>query len=159
MTILIRKHHGETHLTGIGKLAIIGATGDLASAFTTTIWAVYLYSFLGNNAQVGLVSTFLSLAAISSYFICIPLIEKSSKSRLFVLSLIIFGISYLLFSIIDNFYLFLLIAIVINIIYAIRITTFGLIIKDKSSKKVLSRNEGLVYTFANVSWVIGPLIE
>ncbi|MBS3072773.1 MFS transporter [Candidatus Pacearchaeota archaeon] len=158
MSILIRKHHGEFQLSKIGKLAFIGSIGGLASAFITTIWAVYLNNFLGNSAQVGLVSALLSFIAILSYFVFIPLIEKSSKSKLFVLSLIIFGISYLLFSIIDNFYLFLLVAVVVNIFYAIRITTFGLIIKDKSPRKRLPRNEGLIYTFANFSWVIGPLM-
>ena len=158
MSILIRKHHGETSITGIGKLGIISLVSAMASAIITTIWAVYLNSFLNNTAQVGMVSTFLSLIAIISYFIFIPLIEKSSKSKLYVISLAIFGISYILFSITKNFYLFLAIAVVINIVYAIRITSFGLIVKDKSPKKVLSRNEGLMYTFGNIAWVIGPLI-
>lgn len=158
MSILIRKHHGETGLSGIGKLGIIGFVSAMASALVTTIWAVYLNGFLGNSAYVGLISTFLSLIAVASYFIFIPIIEKSSKSKLYISSLAIFGISYILFSITKNFYLFLLIAIITNIVYAVRITSFGLMVKDKSPKNILSRNEGLMYTFGNLAWVIGPLI-
>ena len=158
MTILIRKHQGEFKVSKIGKIAVIGSMGGLASALIITIWAVYLKSFLSSNAQVGLVSTFLSLIAIISYFISIPLVEKSSKSKLYAFSLIIFGISYILFSITKNFWLFLSIAVITNIFYAIRLTSFGLIVKDKSQKNKLSRNEGLIYTFANSAWVIGPLI-
>ncbi|MEK6873357.1 MAG: MFS transporter [Nanoarchaeota archaeon] len=158
MTILIRKHQGEFKVSKIGKIAVIGSMGGLASALITTIWAVYLKSFLSTNAQVGLVSTFLSLIAIISYFVSIPLVEKSSKSKLYAFSLIVFGISYLLFSITKNFWFFLSIAVITNIFYAIRLTSFGLIIKDKSQKNKLSRNEGLIYTFANSAWVIGPLI-
>ena len=34
----------------------------------------------------------------------------------------------------------------------------GIIVKDKSGKRQLSRNEGLIYTFSNIAWIIGPLI-
>src|SRR3989338_3679071 len=137
MTILIRKHQGEFKVSKIGKIAVICSMGGLASALIITIWAVYLKSFLSTNAQVGLISTFLSLIAIISYFISIPLVEKSSKSKLYAFSLIIFGISYILFSITKNFWLFLSIAVTTNIFYAIRLTSFGLIVKDKSQKNQL----------------------
>lgn len=158
MSILIRKHHGEQGLSGIGKLGIISLISAMASAFITTIWALYLNSFLNNSAQVGLISTLLSLIAIISYFLLIPVVEKSSKSKLYIFSLLIFGVAYILFSLVNNFWLFILIALITNIFYAIRVSSFGLIVRDKSRKNSLSRNEGLMYTFGNLAWVIGPLI-
>ena len=93
MSILIRKHHGEEGLTGIGKLSIIGFISALANAFVITIWAVYLNSFVNDTAKVGLISAFLTLVAISSYFIFIPFIERSSKTKIYSFSLIVFAIS------------------------------------------------------------------
>ncbi|MEM3113135.1 MAG: MFS transporter [Candidatus Pacearchaeota archaeon] len=158
MSILIRKHHGVREFTGIGKLSLVGFISALANSFVITIWAVYLNSFINDTAKVGLISAFLTLVAVASYFIFIPFIEKSSKTKIYSFSLIIFGISYLLFAFIKSFALFMAVAIIINLTYALRITSFGLIIKDKSGKKRLPRNEGIIYTFANIAFIIGPLI-
>jgi DHA1 family multidrug resistance protein-like MFS transporter len=69
-----------------------------------------------------------------------------------------FVISYALFAINSKFYLFIILAFIITILTSLRITVFGLIVKDKSDKNELSRNEGLVYTFMNAGWVVGPLV-
>ena len=37
-------------------------------------------------------------------------------------------------------------------------TSFGLMIKAHSKSSQLSRNEGLMFTFYNIAWVIGPLL-
>jgi len=159
MGIILRKNHGELRLTGIAKLSIVGFLISLSSSFVVTIWAVYLYGFLGNESAVGFISSFLTLIGIISYFVFIPLIEKSSKSKIFSYTLLVFGLSYILFYFTKNLYMFLIIASIITVAATLRVTSFGLIIKDKSRKSQLSVNESLLFTFANVAFIIGPLIS
>ena len=67
-------------------------------------------------------------------------------------------ISYIILSINKNFYVFLIMAVILTVTQTIRLTTIGIIVKDKSKKGQLVQNEGLIYTFLNIGWVIGPLI-
>ncbi len=158
MSIILRKHHGELEMTKIAKLSTIGLLVALATSFVTTIWAVYLDSFLNSVALVGLISALLTLVGIISYFFFIPLVERTSKSKIFYYTLFLFGITYILFAINKNFYIFVILAFFMTLIYALRITSFGIIIKDFSKNSKLSKNEGLRFTFINFAWIIGPLI-
>ncbi|HUS49193.1 MAG TPA: MFS transporter [Candidatus Paceibacterota bacterium] len=158
MSILLRKFRGIPRTTGIARLAIVGFIVSFASALISTIWAVYMDSFLKSIVLVGFISALLTLVSFIAYFLFIPLIEKKSKSKIFFFTLILFAVAYVLFAINTKFYLFIILAFLITILMALRTTSFGIIVKDKSSEKQLSRNEGLMYTFMNIAWVIGPLI-
>ncbi len=158
MGVLVRKQNGGHIFTGIGKLAVTGFIVALASAIINTIWAVHMDSFLNNISLVGFISAALTVVSFASYFLFIPLIEKIKKSTIYFFTLLLMAITYILFAINTKFYLFILLAFIITILFTLRITSFGIIVKDKSSGKHLSRNEGLMYTFWNVAWVIGPLI-
>lgn len=157
MGILFRKDKVFA-LTNIGWLAVTTAIIGLSASFVDTIWAVYMNSFVQNIAIVGFISAFLTLVSFLSFFLIIPVLEKSSKSKLFSLTLILFGISYVLFAINKNFYVFIILSAIISILITLRMTCLGIIVRDKSSERQLSRNEGLNYTFLNLSWLIGPLI-
>jgi MFS family permease len=100
----------------------------------------------------------LAIIAFASFFVLVPIIEKNSKSRLFTLSLVFIAMSYLIFALAKNLILFFLSSLILTIFTSLRINSFGIIIRDKSSKKKLSRNEGLIYTFFNVAWLVGPII-
>jgi len=158
MGVLIGKQRGERVFTKIGKLAIISFLVAVALALIDTIWAVYMDSFIHSEAIVGFISAALTLVAIASCFILVPVIEKYKKSSLFFWSLILFGITYLLFAINTKLYIFVILAFFLTIFYTLRMNSYGIIVKDKSTKTQLSKNEGLIYTFMNLAWVIGPLI-
>ncbi|MBU4070516.1 MAG: MFS transporter, partial [Nanoarchaeota archaeon] len=158
MGVLIRKQKGMPALTVMARLSLIGLIISLSAAFIDTIWAVYMDSFVNSEVIVGFISAGLTLIAFFSYFFFVPLIEKTNKSKIFSYSLFLFAVTYLLFAINKNFYIFIVLAAILTLLYTFRITSFGIIIRDKSSKSQLSRNEGLVYTFVNFAWVVGPLI-
>src|SRR3989344_872954 len=157
MGVILRKHQGEMHLTKISKLSLVGVLVALSSSFIITIWAVYLDSFFHSISIVGLVSSMLTLIGIATYFISIPIIEKNNKAKIFTYTLLVYAIAYLAFIITKNVWLFLLVAVITTITGTLRVTSFGLIIKDSSSKTKLSRNEGLIYTVLNLAFVVGPL--
>lgn len=157
MGVLLRKQKGFV-FTGIAKLAIILFISTFSFAFIDTIWAVYINSFVHSASLVGFISAFLTLISFFSFFFIIPLIEKSNKSKIYSYTLLLFAITYILFAINQKFYFFVILAFIATILHTLRITSFGIIVRDKSYEKNLSRNEGLMYTFMNVSWVIGPLL-
>jgi MFS family permease len=158
MGVLVRKNQGNIILTRIARLAVICFLTSFAAAFIDTIWAVYMEKFLGNMSWVGFFSSFLTIIAFFSFFFFIPFIEKRNKSKLYSLSLVLFFFAYLLFAINRNPYIFAALAIATTVLSTLKITSFGIIIRDKSRETELSRNEGVMYTLLNVAWVVGPLV-
>lgn len=159
MGILLRKKGDVPALTGIAKLSIVVLIASLSASLADTIWALYLDSFVHSESTVGLISSGLTLLAFFSYFIFVPIIEKNSKSKIFAISLLLFAISYALFAIITKLSFLLIVACFITLVYSFRITSLGIMIRDKSKSGKLSRNEGLIYSVGNFAWVIGPLIS
>ena len=158
MGVLIKKQRGFYSFTGVAKLSIIAFIVALAYSFVDTIWAVYAESIFHNLSTISFYSSFLSVLAFASYFFLIPIIEKRNKSKLFSVSLIFVGISFLIFFLSRNFVLFVLSSIILTVFTSLRINSFGIIVRDRSSSKNISRNEGLMYTFFNIAWLIGPLL-
>src|SRR3989344_3682973 len=157
MGILIKKHTGVPALTGIARLSLVLFIVSIALSLVDTIWAVYMNSFIHSASVVGFISAGLTLLSFVSSFLFIPLIEKSNKARMFGFSLILFALTYFLFSINRKFYFFIVLAAIATILSTLRVVSFGIMVRDKSGKN-LSRNEGMVYTFMNTAWLIGPLI-
>lgn len=146
------------HLTQIDKLGVISLITNLGIALVATIWALYLESIVKNISYVGFLTSFFTLIGILAAVMLVPIIEKDGKTKIFSVSLIVFILSYLLFSISSNSYLVILLGILISIASIARITSFGIILRDKSKDKEVSQNIGLVYTFFNIAWFIGPII-
>jgi MFS transporter, ACDE family, multidrug resistance protein len=145
-------------MTKIGKFALNSSIASLAFAMIGAIWAVYMDSFVHSAVIVGIVGAFFSLLSIISYFLFIPLIEKTDKGKLYFYSILIVLVTYILFAINRQFYIFVIIASIFVVAMALRMMAFGLIVKDNSCKRQLSRNEGIIYTLANMAYVVGPLL-
>lgn len=158
MGVLLRKQKGVVGFTGIAKLSFVAIIVSLAAALISTIWAIYLDSFFHSVSIVGYFSALLTFISFLCFFLFIPLIEKSSKSKIYSWSLFLFALTYVLFAINTNFYFFVVLAFVSTIFATLRLTSFGIMVRDKSNKKNVSRNEGLMYTFLNISFAVGPLV-
>lgn len=158
---LIRKyrgHHGFHGLGRIGKLSGVEMFISLAAAMVNTIWAVYLYSFLQSDVVVGFFSAVLTVVGFFSYFLFIPLMERADKGKIYFYAGVLYFISYILFALNRNVYVLIGLAVITTILITIKVTCFGIIVRDSSEKNNLSKNEGIVYTFFNLAYVIGPLL-
>jgi len=140
------------------KLSFIGLITSLAFAMFDTVWALYIDSFVGSAVIVGFIAAFLTLVSFVSNFLLIPLVEKSDKAKLYSFSLFVIFVSFIIFVFVKSVVVFILLSTLFTVFNALRITSYGLIVKDNSEKRKLSRNEGVVYTFLNISWVVGPLV-
>lgn len=151
----IRRRH---HLKIITKLGVFYLFLSIGVSLVATIWSVYLNSFLHSSALVGFLTSFFMLAEVLAYIFLIPLIERVNKAFMLIMSLSFFVLSYLLFSVYSNVYLVIALGTLISIITSLRVTLFGLIVRDKTEDKNVSKNEGIIYALLNSAWLIGPLI-
>jgi len=158
MGILISKKNDIYCLTCIARLALVGIAIALAASFVDTIWSVYMEDIFHSMVLVSFVSAILPVVAFICYFSLVPVVEKYSKSKIFIFSLFFIGLSYILFSFSKNALLFIISSIILTIFVTLRISSFGIMIRDKSNKRFVSRNEGIIYTALNISWLLGPLI-
>ncbi len=158
MGLLIRRYQGRSNLTMVARLALVCFLSYIGIAFVDTIWAVYLESIFHSLTFISFFSAGLSAISFFAYFFFIPLIERRSKTALFLVSLFLISLCYFLFGFIRNPFVFSIIAVLVTITTTLKITAFGIIIKDKSNPRLLSRNEGLIWTFMNLAWVFGPLV-
>jgi len=139
-------------------LAVIGVFVGFAYSFIDTIWALYIDSLVHSVFLVGVISSFLSFVVFVSYFFVIPLVERRDKVKLYSVSLLVFVVAYLIFSFTSSLLVVLLVSLPLAFFESLRCTSFGIIVKDFSSPRNLSKNEGVLYSVENVAWVLGPLI-
>ncbi len=154
----MHSHKKEVKLKSISKLGIVGLFSSLGFAAVVTIWSVYLESFLHNPAYVGFLTSFFSIVSLGSYFFLIPIIEKHNKIKLYSLALIMYIISYFAFFVLSNIYLVVILGTLLAIMVSMRVTCFGILVRNKSKNDKVSKNEGVIYTASNIAWLFGPLI-
>lgn len=146
------------HLRPVTKLSVFYLFLSVGLAMVSTIWAVYLNSFLHSSSLVGFLSSFFMVVEIAAFIFLIPVIERTDKVKMLVLSLLLFAASYLVFAIFSNIYLVIALGTLVAIFTSLNIMSFGLIVRDNSKDENVSKNEGLVYTLFNSAWLVGPVL-
>jgi MFS family permease len=144
-------------LSKITELSFVGFVMSIALAFMDTVWSIYIDSFVHNTVIVGFVTAFLALLSVLSFFLFIPLVEKTNKPKLFSFSILLVALTYLVFAIDKRFFIFIVFASILVVLGTLRATSFGIMVRDKSAKNRFSRNEGFLFTLANIAWILGPL--
>ncbi len=127
-------------------------------SFVGTIWSVYTDSLLHSEVAVGLLSAGLTCIAFLASFYFVPIFEKNRKLSLFSIALSIHAVTYVIFAINRNLYIFIALSVVLTLSDVIRVVCAGEIIRDQTSTKNLGKSEGLIYALSNAGWMIGPLI-
>lgn len=142
----------------VDKLSLIYFISSIGLALVGSIIAIYFESKIHNPSYVGFIFTALTIFTGLTYIFSVPFFEKTSKTKIYVFALLMYIFSYFLFAFFSNLWIIVLLAIFISIVSALRITSFGIILRDKSKNKEVSQNVGVIYTFLNLAWLIGPLI-
>jgi len=151
-------HIRHRHLKPITKLGVTYVFLSIGISLAATIWSVYLNSFLNNISLVGFLTSLFTVIEVFAYLILIPLIEKTNKAKMFIVSLVFFAISYLLLSVYSNIYVVIILGILIAIFSSLRVTLAGLVVRDNTEDDSVSKNEGVIYALLNSAWFVGPLI-
>ncbi len=158
MSHFIKKERFVRFHGGISRLGMISFIVAIAAAFIDTIWILFVKQFIEKDAYIGFFSGALTIISLISLFLIIPIIEKGQKEKLYITALCMIITSYILFSFIKSFYLFIIFSILLTLAANLRISSFGIIVRDSSKKRLLAKNEGIIYTFFNTGWFIGPLL-
>lgn len=153
-----KRFYEQEDKTPIRSIGLILFVLGIALALISTVWSLYIKSFLGNDAYVGLLNSFFLFISFLTYFFIIPLIEKSDKYKLVIKMLILVSIGYFLYFFINNIYIFLFVASIMAVLGPIRISATGILIRHNSSRMNLSKNEGFIFSLFNLSFLIGPLL-
>ncbi len=151
-------HIRHRHLKPITKLGVTYVFLSIGISLAATIWSVYLNSFLNNISLVGFLTSLFTVIEVFAYLILIPLIEKTNKAKMFIVSLVFFAISYLLLSVYSNIYVVIILGILIAIFSSLRVTLAGLVVRDNTEDDSVSKSEGVIYALLNSAWFVGPLI-
>jgi MFS family permease len=142
----------------IKKIGFVIFFLSLALALVSSVMALYVNSFLNNESKTGLTFSFLMLLSFLSFFLIIPLMEKFDKYKLAIKTMIFTAMGYLLYFFVGSFYIFLILASLVAIVSTIRISAVGLLIKENSKKRSISKNEGFIYSLSNFSFTLGSLL-
>jgi len=148
-------HH---RFSKVSKLSAVILNAAFGSAIISSIWAIYLNSLFHSPALVGFFSAGLTLISFFSYFLFIPLMEKVNKSQIYSIALAATGLIYIAFSLTRSFWFFFPISMIGALVGSLRITSFGIILRDNSDPKKVSGNFGLMYSLAAGSWIFAPLL-
>jgi MFS family permease len=142
----------------ISKLAIISFIASMSAALISTIWSLYIDTFFKDISYVGFFISFFMVVSFLSYFLLIPFIEKNSKSKIYAYSLFFLALVFLGIALFHSLWIFSILVFIMVIFSSLKITSFGLMVKHKSNKRRLASYEGVLYTFMNLSFLIGPII-
>jgi MFS family permease len=127
-------------------------------ACITSVWSLYMKNLNFSDSIIGFLSSaFIAIAFLGS-IASIYLLEKFRELKLLILSLLLLVIFYLSIFLLNNKYIFILLAALVYFFDPIQRNSFDILFKDRSSPKKLSEDEGFLYSLMNIGWFIGPLL-
>jgi MFS family permease len=144
--------------SNIRQLSAITLFSYIGIALVGTIWAIYMESIVHNPSTVGLISTWFGVAGIFAFLFFIPIIEKHNKTKILALVLLLYAISYFLFAFVDDIFALIILGTLIYVIASARVSTIGIIMRNKSKDNEVSKNTGVMYTVFNFAWLVGPVV-
>jgi MFS family permease len=142
----------------VNKIGLVGFFGQIAVAAIVTIWAVYLESFLKNPSYVGFLTSLFILIGTITYIYGVPILEKYRKIALYTIIVLLFIISYLIFSLISNVWIIIIFGVIISILGSFKISLYGIIVRNTIKDKSVSKGEGVIYTLNNLAWFLTPIL-
>ncbi len=142
----------------ISKIGMAYFFTVIAIASIATIWSIYLESFFHNASYVGFAITGFTLIGVLAYLFFIPFIEKNKKITLVLISLLFLFISYILFSIISNIYVILILGALMSIFTSLRVSSFGILVRDSAENRDVSKSEGFMYSVMNSGWFLASFL-
>lgn len=145
-------------LSRLWPFGILTLFTSFSAAIISTIWAVYIETFVHSEATVGFITAGLTIVQLIAYIVLIPYLEQQDKLGLYFGSLFTFGILYVIYALNKNFYVFLLLAIVNTFLWVSRSVTYGELLRNMCSIKDIGKAESFTYSLSNISYLAGPIV-
>ena len=143
----------------INELLISCFVVSFSFAFLDFVGVLYLSHFGFKDIIIGYILVGFSIFSIVLNLVISPFLERFDEYKLYLSSLYILGLLYLLvFFFSDNYILYLLIASLSIFTATLNDNSFGIVFRDISPKKSFEKNESLLYGVSNIAWFISPLV-
>lgn len=154
-----KKRHRTHHKHDLGKLfAWLALTTGLANAAFWTIFPLVVENVVKSEALVGIFFSIISVIAFGGSLLSTVILRKISRIKIMKWSFIGCAIFILLFTLIvstTHLYFFEIPRALFTLIAGI---VLSLYIRDTAKAHKLGLAEGRYYLYANIGWLIGPII-
>jgi MFS family permease len=153
----------HAHRHGVNKGIPILARNSLLVAFAfasiETIWPIFLYSMFQSESLVGYITAGFAVLGIVGLATLYPLFHKYKAREIYYITIVIQSLLFIIYTQLQNKYVFLILAAISVFFSSLRIQAFGILIRENSTKKNITANEGLIYFLMNIGWLLGPLLS
>jgi len=154
-----KKRHKTHHKHKLGKFfAWLALTTGLGNAAFWTIFPLIVNDTLQSEALVGIFFSIISLIALGGSLLSTVLFRKISRVKITKWSLLGGAIFLLLITLITNkihLYSFEIPRALFHLLVGIALSLY---VRDTAKAHRLGFAEGRYYLYANIGWLIGPLI-
>lgn len=141
-----------------GLLFIMSFLFTLVFSIASPVYPIFMKTFVGLDAYVGLLVALSSVEWIFFTIMMGKILRKIKKVPVTQIALGGFAACYAILPFATSLWHYLLIDLFRSLFAAAATVTFGLFIREVTSKKNLGKTEGYYFTLINIAWLIGPAI-
>ena len=150
--------HLRLPIKGAYFLVVLSFLISLASAFVSPVFPLYIKSLVNNEAKVGFVVSIVAFLLLLSNFVVSKYLDLYKKKSLLIIGLIGCIITIILMGFVKVLYIFFILEIFRSFFLISVYITLALYIKDYSPVGSIGSIQGMHFAFANIAWLVGPLI-
>ncbi len=154
--MLKQKH--SLPISGATFIVLISFIYSLAGTILIPIFPVFVKNLFNNAAYAGYFMSFVYFLILGYILLSTYFLKNFDKYKILKFSISGSAITYLLLAFIDSAAELAILEIFRMLFVALNFVVIGLLIRDHSTKKTISTNEGFYFTIVNISFFIGPII-
>ena len=148
----------KTPFKGISYLTTIVLINSIFTTLIFPIFPLYIKSFGLSDVGVGFITTFIAILLLIYTLLMSKILSKIKKLTLLRFGFLGSAVTLFLFTLLTNIYQFLFLQLFRAFFIASMFITFGLFVREYSTRKSIGKSEGIYYTVANIGFLIGPLV-
>ncbi|PIZ52438.1 hypothetical protein COY27_00390 [Candidatus Woesearchaeota archaeon CG_4_10_14_0_2_um_filter_33_13] len=154
-----KKRHSAHHKHELGKVfAWLALTVGLGNAAFWTIFPLVVENFIESEAKVGLFFSAISVLTMCGSLLSTVILRHFSRIKVTKYSLLLITISLVIITLISKLFHLPFVEIPRAFFTLLVGIVLSLYVRDTAKSQNLGMTEGRYYLYANVGWLIGPLI-
>ncbi|PLX20761.1 hypothetical protein C0584_04940 [Candidatus Parcubacteria bacterium] len=120
--------------------------------------ALFLKSEGFSDSAIGFIMAGTSVLALVTSLYSTVVMEKINEYTLFLFSTFLPTVFLILLVIFPTFQVFILFLVMSSVFSTIRSNSFSILFKDITKNNEYTKKEGMMYSFLNIGWFIGPFL-
>ncbi|MEK6948548.1 MAG: MFS transporter [Nanoarchaeota archaeon] len=145
-------------VAGAGFIVLVSFIYSLAGTIAIPVYPIFIKNLFNNPAYAGYFLSFVYFMIFSFILLSIYFLKKFDRWTLMKYSILLSGLSYFVLSLVTSVKELVILEIFRTMAVAVNFVVTGLLIRDHSTRKNISKNEGFYFAIINISFFIGPII-